>query len=265
MKSLPKISIVIPSYNKVKYIQETLDSIASQNYPNLEVIIQDGGSTDGTVEIIRQFAKKYPKTIKWISKKDKGQVDAINKGLKKAIGDVLTFINADDVYEKGALKKVGKYFAEYPNTPWLAGKGRTINGEGEEISILITFYKNLLLKINIYLFLLTVNYFMQPSVFLSRNAYQKYGPFTGAGEYVMEYDMWLRIGKEEMPAILDTHLSSFRITKETTSAVLFEKILTEDYQVASKYTKNLFILFLHKVHNLGRVITLLLLKRKWIS
>jgi len=252
MRSLPKISIVIPSYNKVKYIRETLESIVSQKYPNLEIIIQDGGSTDGTVEIIKQFAKEHPKIVKWDSKKDKGQVDAINVGLKKATGDILCFINADDIYERESLNKVGKHFAEYPDTPWLAGKGRTIDGEGKERSMLVACYKDLLLKINAYSLLLVVNYLIQPSVFLNRNTYLKYGPFVGTRKYVMEYDMWLKIGKEKMPTVISDCLSSFRITKNTISATLYNKVLVEDYNIALKFTKDPMILFLHKIHNFGR-------------
>ena len=110
MKAFPKISIVIPSYNKVKYIQETLESVIFQKYPNLEVIIQDGGSTDGTLEIIKKYAKKYPKIISWVSIKDKGQVDAINRGLRKAKGNIVTYLNADDLYEKGALFEIAQSF-----------------------------------------------------------------------------------------------------------------------------------------------------------
>ncbi|MCL5409297.1 MAG: glycosyltransferase, partial [Patescibacteria group bacterium] len=97
---LPKISIIIPSYNKSKYLTYTLQSIIDQKYPNLEVLIQDGGSTDGSVEIIKKFAKSNRKIIKWVSKKDDGQVKAINQGLRKASGEVVTFINADDVYKQ---------------------------------------------------------------------------------------------------------------------------------------------------------------------
>src|SRR3990170_8361781 len=123
MKIFPKISIVIPSLNKVSFIKETLESIVTQNYPNLEVIIQDGGSTDGTLEIIKKYAKKYPDKINWESIKDKGQTDAINRGFKKASGRVLSYINADDLYENGALNKVGEYFSKNPKTLWLAGRG----------------------------------------------------------------------------------------------------------------------------------------------
>src|SRR5438105_15536000 len=93
-----KISIIIPSFNKGIYIGKTLQSIIDQNYPNLEVIVQDGGSKDETAVIIKRYAKKNPKIFQWTSKKDNGQLDAIYKGLKKAKGDIITYLNADDLY-----------------------------------------------------------------------------------------------------------------------------------------------------------------------
>lgn len=253
MKPLPKISIVIPSYNKVKYIGQTLESIVTQNYSDLEVIVQDGGSTDGTVEIIKKYAEKYPDMIFWTSGKDEGQLDAINKGLKKTTGEILTFINADDVYEKGALRAVGEYFAKNPETLWLAGRGRVIDEKGKEISKWVTAYKNLLLTVNSYSLLLIVNYLMQPSVFLSKGAYQKYGPFTGTENFVTEYDMWLRLAKLEMPASLSKNLSEFRIEKGTKTKTMFIPLLNEDQRIIRKHTDNSIILFLHSLHNLVRM------------
>ena len=250
----PKISIIIPSLNKVDYIEETLKSILDQKYENLEVIVQDGGSTDGTLEIIKKYAKKYPEILQWESKKDKGQADAINKGLKKASGEVLAFINADDVYEEGALKKVGKYFSDNPGTLWLAGKGRVIDKNGKEITKWVTAYKNFLLKINLYSSLLIVNYLMQPSVFLSKKAYEKYGDFEGSKGNVMEYDLWLKIGKDTMPEVVNPYLSGFRLTNDTISATMFRKLLADDYKVAKTHTRNPFLLFLHNFHNLARAL-----------
>lgn len=255
MKNLPKISIVIPSFNKKEFITETLDSVFSQNYPSLEVIIQDGGSTDGTLDIIKRYAKKYS-AIKWETGKDKGQVDAINKGFKKAAGEVLAYINADDVYKKGALLTVGKYFSKNPDTLWLAGRGDVIDEGGREISRLVTNYKNFLLSINHYPLLLVVNYLMQPSIFLARRAYEKYGPFTGNKVSVMEYELWLKLGKIEMPVVLNSYLSSFRLAGGTISSTEFKKTLLSDEKIAEKYTENPLILLMHRLHNLGRVTTI---------
>lgn len=252
-EKLPKISIVIPSYNKGKYIGATLSSIINQKYPNLEVIIQDGGSTDGTLEIIKRFGKRYPKIIRWESKKDKGQTDAINKGLKKAGGKVLTYLNADDIYKKGTLQRVGGYFARHHKVLWVAGKGETIDGDGRESSEWAADYKNFLLKQDNYDLLLMVNYLMQPSVFLSRGAYKKYGPFTGK-KNVMEYDLWLKLGKVEMPKIIDNTLSSFRLYKESISMSQFKKTLSEDEKILRKYTDNPIIIGVHWLHNIARVV-----------
>lgn len=252
MKDLPRISIVIPSYNKVDYIGETLQSILDQDYENLEVIIQDPGSTDGSLKIIEKYVKKYPKVFKLYKEKDRGQLDAINKGFKKAKGDIVTYINADDVYESGAFRTVGEYFNKNPKTQWLAGMGRVINDKGQEIAKSVTTYKNLLLLTNIYPLLLITNYLIQPSVFLSKNAWEKNGPFRGKTKFIMEYEMWLRIGKYQMPSVIRRYLSSFRMSDDNISATQFENTLKEDGRIVKKHTNSKLILTLHSLHNHGR-------------
>lgn len=254
MKNVPKISIVIPSYNKGKFIGRNLDSIIDQKYPNLEIIIQDGESTDGTLDIIKRYAEKYPKIIRWESKKDKGQLDAINKGMRKSTGDILAFLNADDIYEKLALSTVANAFESNPDALWFAGRGKIIDGKGSEIAKPITWYKNLLLSINLRLFLLVTNYLMQPSIFLTREAFVKYGPFTGTKDFVTEYDMWLKLTAIRMPVIIDNNLSKFRIEPFTITKTMYKKLLSEDKKIVNKYTENVFIIFLHDFHNIVRSI-----------
>lgn len=245
----PRISIVIPSYNKVKFIKETLDSIVSQKYPNLEVIIQDGGSTDGTLDIIKKYCKDYPKIFSFVSRRDKGQTDVINKGLKKATGEIFTYINADDVYAKGALLSVGKVFSKKPDTLWLAGRGKVIDAKGQEIAKLITWYKNFLLTINHYSLLLVVNYLMQPSVFLSRKAYKKFGQFVGWEKGVLEYGLWLKLAKHRMPVTVNETLSNFRLVRNSTSVFYLNLISREEIRLMRKYSKNTVLLFFHWLHN----------------
>ena len=252
MKHFPKISIIIPSYKKGEYIGKTLESIVSQNYSNLEVIIQDPGSNDGSLKIINSYVNNFPKIFRLYKEKDKGQLDAINKGFAKAKGDILTYINADDIYEPGALLAVGEYFIQNPKTLWLAGRGRVIDSKGIEIAIPVTWYKNMLLRLNTYYLLLTTNYLIQPSVFLSKSAWEKYGPFRGDTKFIMEYEMWLRIAKDKMPSVLNKVLSSFRIPEKSISRDEFEKTLNADFEIVKKHTDNKFILLLHKLHNEGR-------------
>lgn len=249
MKALPKISIIIPSFNKALYLKKTLESIMSQDYPKLEVIIQDGGSTDGSLKIIKEFSKKYPKKINWVSKKDNGQTDAINKGIKASTGQVIAFINADDVYKKGALLKVGECFSENPQALWGVGLGEIIDGEGNQIFPLVSIYKNLLVKLDFYPLLLIVNYLTQPSVFLSKKAYQKYGPFISSKRNVMEYDLWLKLGRVKMPKVIGQTLSSFRLVSDNASIKRQKEILQADYQITKNYTRNPLILLFHHFHN----------------
>jgi glycosyltransferase involved in cell wall biosynthesis len=114
----PKITVVTPSYNQAQFIERTILSILSQNYPNLEYFIIDGGSTDTTVDII----KKYEDRINyWISEKDSGQTEAINKGMQRATGDIVCYINSDDVLLPGSLKYVADYFFKHQNIDFIMG------------------------------------------------------------------------------------------------------------------------------------------------
>jgi len=253
MKS-PLISIIIPSYNKVKYIEKTLESIVKQNYKNFEVIIQDGGSTDGTLEIIKKYARKYPQTVSYVSSKDGGQLDAINTGLKKAKGDIVTFINADDVYAEGAFESVVGHFIENPDALWFAGRGIVIDEKNVEIAKVATWYKSFLLLHSTYYMLLSTNFLMQPSVFLTKKSIEKYGLFTGTKFSVMEYDMWLKIGVNQMPIVINKVLSQFRMEKDTKTGTNSKFLLKEDEKIVKKHTKNKIILFLHVVHNLVRIL-----------
>lgn len=259
---LPKISIVIPSFNKADYIEETLKSIVSQKHSNLEIIIQDGGSTDGTLEIIKNYVKKYPKIINYESKKDNGQVDAINKGFKRATGDILAYINADDIYFPGAFDKILKMYLSNRDTIWFAGQGKVIDLDGSEIAKPITWYKNLLLSLNSKFYLLITNYIMQPSVFITRQAFEKVEPFTGLPNgVVMEYKTWLKLVRVSMPVVINETLSAFRISQTNISSVAYKNILKEDEAIVKKFTKNKFIFFLHRLNNLLRVTTIKVINR----
>lgn len=129
--NIPKLSIVTPSFNQGHFLEETILSVLNQNYPNLEYIVIDGGSADNSVEII----KKYSSHITyWVSERDRGQVEALNKGLARATGDLFAFINSDDVYLPGAFKAVFDHFNEHPDCRWVCGDTMMF-GEGHKTEL----------------------------------------------------------------------------------------------------------------------------------
>ena len=176
------------------------------------------------------------------------------KGLQKANGEILTFINADDYYIGPVFNKIAESYINNRDALWFAGRGKVVDQNDQEIAKAITFYKNLLFKINSYTLLLVVNYLIQPSVFFSSKAYVKYGPFTGTSDFVTEYELWLRFGNVKMPVVIDSELTAFRIEPSTKTMRLFTPLLLEDEKIVKKFTGNLIILFFHKLNNLGRTV-----------
>src|SRR5918996_5336836 len=134
MKKYPRISIITPSFNQGNFIEETILSVLSQEYPDLEYLVMDGGSSDATLDVL----KKYSGRITWFSEPDQGQTDAINKGLRRATGSVVGYLNADDLLLPGALNKVAQTFTADPQAWWVTGKCQIVDEENNEIRTPIT-------------------------------------------------------------------------------------------------------------------------------
>lgn len=241
---LPKISIVIPSYNQGNFIAATIHSVLDQEYPQLEVIVIDGGSTDQTVSVLEQFGSR----IQWVSEKDQGQSDAINKGLRRATGDVVTYLNSDDLLLPGSLQRVAQFFQSHQDSQWVTGLCRIVNENGTEINKSITAYKNFLLRHYRHWTLLVTDYISQMSTFWRAGAMKKVGLFSVSEHLVMDYDYWLRLSIFGPPGFINEYLSCFRIHGGSKSVNRTKQQFHEMYLVAGRYTKNGLIRLMNFLH-----------------
>jgi glycosyltransferase involved in cell wall biosynthesis len=247
MAGTPKISIITPSFNQGQFIERTIKSILDQKYPNLEYIVMDGGSTDGTIDIL----KRYEGLLQWISEKDKGQANAINKGIARSTGDIIAYLNSDDVYEAGALSRVADHFSTRPGTLWLTGKCRIIDEQDREIRRPITAYKNFLLRHYSYSLLLVTNPVSQPATFWRRDAVKEFGLFDENEHLVMDYDYWLRIGKKYPLAVLNVYLAAFRVYATSKTSRSFLTTFKREMELARRYSDSRLINGLHRLSYAG--------------
>jgi glycosyltransferase involved in cell wall biosynthesis len=247
MERMPKISVITPTLNQGRFIERTIRSVLEQEYPDLEFIVMDGGSTDGTLDIL----KRYQGSLRWFSEKDAGQADAINKGMARSSGEIIAYLNSDDVYEPGALKRVAAYFADHPEAMWVTGKCRIIDESEAEVRRPITAYKNFLLRRMSYPLLLVTNPISQPSTFWRRRVVDEIGLFDTNEHYVMDYDYWLRICRKHPPAVLDDYLSAFRVYTTSKTSSSFLTSFRQELEVAKNYTPSRVLIALHWLSYLG--------------
>lgn len=201
----PKLSIMTPSFNSGDYIEETIKSVLEQDYDNFEYFIIDGGSTDNTLNIIKKYEKKYPDKIKWISKPDNGQTDAINKALRMSSGDWFAWINADDYYESNIFSKLISFLKNHPNAGVVYGNCFEIQLNGKRrLMIPPKRVSNRFLRIygsKIY----------GPSSFFNMKSLKKIGEFDEKINYWMDYEMYVRISKYFQLKYVPLNIANFRL------------------------------------------------------
>lgn len=253
-----KISIITPSFNQEEFIERTIVSVLTQKWDfEIEYIVMDWWSTDSSVQIIEKYAsliqnKEFPILCNgidfiWKSEKDKWQSDAINKGLRLATGDVVTYLNSDDTYNPDALGKIATAF-ENPETVWTYGKCKIINKEDGEIRKWITLYKNIMGSKYSYGKLLSENFISQMTVFWKKELLEEIGFFDVDEHLCMDYEYWLRIGEKYNPTYIDAYIANFRFYHTSKSGSRFKIQFADELRLARKYAKGKYkmSLCLHK-------------------
>ncbi len=225
----PKISVVTPSYNQAQFIEETIRSVLLQNYPNLEYIIIDGSSTDKSVEIIR----KYEKYITcWVSEKDRGQSHAINKGFAKSSGDILCWINSDDLLKPGALKFVARSFPDISIPSWLIGSSEIIDSTGKSIKLRTP--ENVALERAL---MWNENWFAQQSTFWTRPMWNAVSKIDESLHYAMDFALWLKMFEVAKPLLTTELLSYYRYQENAKCLTQPAKALEEVKAILWQYFK----------------------------
>jgi len=203
----PRVSVVTPSYNQAQFIEETIRSVLLQGYPDLEYIVIDGGSADGSVEIIRKYERWLGR---WVSEPDRGQSHALNKGFEAATGEFVGWLNSDDLYTPGAVGRAVRPFVSRREVGAVYGDAFVIDAAGKQIGHIQALEMDLGE-------LLLGNYIPQPTVFMRRSALFEAGLLDERLHYAMDYDLWLRLAGVAELKRLDGELASFRLCPGTKS------------------------------------------------
>ena len=194
-----KISIITPSFNQGEFIEQNITSVLSQNYPNFEHIVIDGGSTDNTVEILKKYSH-----LKWVSEPDEGQADAINKGLKIAEGEIIGWLNSDDYYLPDIFNLINEEF-NFEKSDWLIGNTKyyySILDKFIDVKSPIITYEKLICDPDIV---------KQPPTFFKRSFLEDLGGLNSKYYMIMDYDLWLRAAKVSVPKMLNHSFTVFVI------------------------------------------------------
>lgn len=205
----PRASIVTPSYNQGSFIEETIRSVLLQGYPDLEYIVMDGGSSDESVKIIKKYE---PWLTFWTSEPDRGQSHAINKGLRKAKGQIVAYLNSDDIYLCGALQQAVVHMMGNETADIVYGDCRVINHESHTVSVWRSQPFDLFVA-------LCQDFIYQPTVFMKRRVLEMVGYFDEELHYTMDFDYWLRAAIGVDFAYIPVELAAFRMTEASKTGI----------------------------------------------
>lgn len=224
-----RMSIVTVSFNQGQFIRHNIESVLNQDYPNFEHIIIDGGSTDNTISVLKEYSH-----LNWVSEKDRGQSDGLNKGFRKATGDVLIWINSDDMLAPNSLKTINDFFENNPDKSVLTGNQVIINDNGKCLRTLNaeTFTYNHLLN--------EPSSVMQNATVFRLSVLKRVGLLDESFHYTMDHELFVRIAKEYKSYVVDADLAYFRIWEDSKTSTSQVKFFKELVRMKIKHHANLF-------------------------
>ncbi|MCM3878062.1 MAG: glycosyltransferase [Thermoanaerobaculia bacterium] len=228
MTGFPRISLVTPSLDQGKFIRATIESVLSQGYPNLDYRVHDGGSTDETLAVLREFEPR----VTFVSEKDAGQADAINRGLATATGEVLGYLNSDDVLRPGALAAVGEAFALDPELLFVWGRASYLDEAGNAVSPYLA-------RPDAIERLADACFIAQPAAFFRRKVWEEIGPFDTSLHHAMDYDYWLRIAARyprSKMRFVDSELAGCRMHADAKTVAGWTRALAEIFALVKRRT-----------------------------
>ncbi len=222
MNEQPLVSIITPSYNQAIYLEATMQSVLGQDYPNIEYIVIDGGSDDGSLEIIKQYADRL---AWWVSEPDQGQTDAINKGFARATGKYLAWLNSDDTYEPHAVAEMVAYLESHPEVGLVYGDTNFIDQHDNVIGrfpAAQTDYKRLQQG---------YVHVGQQAAFWRAELWQQVGPLDPSYYFAMDYDLWVRLARVSEVVYLPRLWANFRLHGDSKTIVDDERCWPEMLKV----------------------------------
>jgi len=240
-----RVSIVTVCLNAERYIEQTLHSILSQCYSDIECIVVDGGSSDNTIEIIADIARRDSR-IHWNSEEDSGISDAMNRGMNRSSGDIVAYLHADDCYRSTAvIAKVVDRFHRYPKANWVTGGICEVDEQGHCFREILPrrFTSTRLLRNNI---------IFHPATFVRREAMELVGGFNPTLRYAMDYDLWLRLAIKGPPVALDEIIANFRVHPGSLSSANRRAVLEEEYEIRRRYLHHPVSRVLHALYHRWR-------------
>lgn len=221
-RALPLVSIVTPSYNQARFLEETIQSVLAQDYPRIEYIVVDGASADGSLEIIRRYSERL---ASWVSEPDQGQTEAINKGFARAGGEILAWINSDDTYLPGAVSEAVAFLEAHPETGMVYGDANLIDADGRQIGKFPARQTDYTRLRRGYV------HIPQQAAFFRASLWQQVGPLDTSFYFAMDYDLWVRLARISRLHYYPRLWANFRLHGEAKSIAVDERCWPEMLRV----------------------------------